>query len=42
MVSILKCVVALGEGFCRLNILSGGLSLSLFDMFLATGEGSKT
>jgi hypothetical protein len=35
-VSILKCFVAIGEGFSRLGILSGGPCLSLFDMLLAT------
>jgi len=30
--SILRRAVAVGEGFSRLGVLSGGLSLSLFDM----------
>jgi hypothetical protein len=36
VVSILKCVVAIGEGFYKLGILSGGPPLSLFDMLLRT------
>jgi len=32
----LKCVVAIGEGFYKLGILSGGPPLSLFDMLLRT------
>jgi len=35
-VSILKCVVAIGEGSSRLGILSGGPPLSLLDMLLGT------
>jgi hypothetical protein len=44
-VSILRCAVAVGEGFSRLSILSrgpGGPPLSLFDMLLATGGGPGT
>jgi hypothetical protein len=42
VISILKCVVAIGEGSSRLSILSGGPSLSLFDMLLATRGGLGT
>jgi hypothetical protein len=39
---ILRRAVAVDEGPSRLVILSGGPSLSLFDMFLSTGGGSGT
>jgi hypothetical protein len=39
MVSILRWVVAIGEGFSRLSVLSRSPPLSLFDMLLANGEG---
>jgi hypothetical protein len=42
VVFILKCVVAVGEGFYRLFVLLGGPPLSLFDMLLAMGRGLKT
>jgi hypothetical protein len=36
-ISILKCaVVAVGEGSSKLVVLSGGPTLSLFDMLLVT------
>jgi hypothetical protein len=38
-VSILRCAVAVGEGFSRLGLVSGGPPLSLFDMLLATTGG---
>jgi len=38
----LKCVVAIGEGFSRLGLLSGAPPLSLFDMLLATRRGLGT
>jgi hypothetical protein len=42
VISILKCVVAIGEGSSRLGILSGDPSLSLFDMLLVTKGGLGT
>jgi hypothetical protein len=41
-VSILKCVVEVGEGSSKLGILSGGLPLSLFDMLIVRREVSGT
>jgi hypothetical protein len=35
-------VVAVGEGSSRLGVLSGGLSLSLFDMLFQAGGGFET
>ncbi len=35
-VSILTRVVAIGESSSKLGVISGGPSLSLFDMLLAT------
>jgi len=37
----LKCVVIVGEGSSRLNILSISSPLSLFDMFFVKGGGFK-
>jgi hypothetical protein len=42
MVFILKRVAAIGEGSCKLSVLSGVPPLSLFDMLLATGGGLGT
>jgi hypothetical protein len=42
VISILTCVVAIGEGSSKLDVISRGPPLSLFDMFLAIGRGSKT
>jgi hypothetical protein len=43
VISILKHVVAIGEGLSKLNmIFSKGPFISLFDMLLATGGGSRT
>jgi hypothetical protein len=42
VVSILRQAVVVGEGFSRLDLLSEGPPLSLFDMLLATGWGSGT
>jgi hypothetical protein len=39
---ILKHVIIVGEGSCKLGIFLKGPPLSLFDMFLATGGGSRT
>jgi hypothetical protein len=39
VISILRCVVVIGEGSSRQGILSGGPPLSLFDMLLATRRG---
>jgi hypothetical protein len=39
-ISILRCVVVVGEGLFRLNILSNCPPLSLFDMLLMIGGGS--
>ncbi len=39
VISILKHF-AIGEGFCKLGVLSGGPP-SLFDMLLVTGGGSR-
>jgi hypothetical protein len=39
---ILKHVIVVGEGFCKLGVFLRGPPLSLFDMFLATGGGSRT
>ncbi len=41
-VFILKHVVVVGEGSCKLGVLSRGPPLSLFDMLLARGKGSRT
>jgi hypothetical protein len=38
----LKHAIAIGEGFSRLDLLSGNPPLSLFDMFLMTRRGSGT
>jgi hypothetical protein len=38
-VSILRSAVVVGEGSSRLDLLSEGPPLSLFDMLLATGGG---
>jgi hypothetical protein len=42
VISILKHVVAIGEGFSRLCVLSKGLPLSLFDMLLVRRRGLGT
>jgi hypothetical protein len=43
VISILKHVVAIGEGLCKLNmIFSKGPFISLFDMLLAIGGGSRS
>ncbi len=42
MVFILKHVVIIGENSYRLGVLLEGPSLSLFDMLLVIGEGSRT
>jgi len=39
---ILRHAIAVGEDSFRLGDLSRGPPLSLFDMFLATGGGSRT
>jgi hypothetical protein len=39
VISILRCVVAMGEGFSRLSVFSRGPLLSLFDMLLTTRRG---
>jgi len=38
-ISILKCVVVVGEGSSKLSVLSRGPPLSLFDMLHATKRG---
>jgi len=38
-ISILKHVIAIGEGSSRLGVLLGGSPLSLFDMLLRRGRG---
>jgi hypothetical protein len=38
VISILRCAVAAGEGSSKLVVLSGGPTLSLFDMLLTTGQ----
>ncbi len=40
-VSILRLAVEVSEGSSRLVILSGGPSLSLFDMLVSTGRGFR-
>jgi len=40
VISVLKHVVAIGEGSFKLGVLSRGPPLSLFDMPLAIGGGS--
>jgi hypothetical protein len=42
VISILKCVVIIGEGSSKLGILLGGPPLSLFDMLFATRGGLGT
>jgi hypothetical protein len=42
MISILKHVVALGEGSSRLGLLSRSPPLSLFDMLFARERGLGT
>jgi len=41
-VSILKCVVVVGDGYSRLGVLLSGPPFSLFDMFLVTQKGLRT
>jgi hypothetical protein len=41
-VSILRCAVVVGEGSSRLDVLSEGAPLSLFDMLRKTEGGSRT
>jgi hypothetical protein len=40
-VSILKHDIVIGDSFYKLGVLLGGPSLSLFDMLLAIGKGSR-
>jgi hypothetical protein len=40
--SLFRCIVTIGEGSSKLDVISRGLSLSLFDMLLATKGGSGT
>jgi hypothetical protein len=42
VVSILRHVIAIGEGFSTLGVLSKGPPLSLFDMLIMIGGGSGT
>jgi hypothetical protein len=42
VIFILKCAITIGESSSRLNILSRGPPLSLFDMFIAIGGGLGT
>jgi hypothetical protein len=39
MISILRCVVAIGDGFSRLGVLSRGPPFSFFDMFFVLKRG---
>ncbi len=39
-ISILRCAVAVGEGFSRPGLISEGPPLSLFDLLLANRSGS--
>jgi hypothetical protein len=39
VIFIFKRVIAIGESFSKLGILSGGPPISLFDMILAMEEG---
>jgi len=39
VVFILRCAIAIGEGFSKLDILSGGPPLFLFDMLLMARRG---
>ncbi len=41
-ISILKCAIAIGEGYSKLGVLSGGPPLSLFDMLLVIEGGLGT
>jgi hypothetical protein len=41
-ISILKCVIEVGEGSSRLGVLLGGLALSFCDMFFTTRGGLGT
>ncbi len=41
-VSILRCAIAVGEGYSRIGILSRDPFLSLFDVLLTIGRGSGT
>jgi hypothetical protein len=41
-ISILRCVVIIGEGSFRLSVFLGSLPLSLFHMLLATKGGLGT
>ncbi len=41
-ISILKCASAIGEGYSKLGVLSGGPPLSLFDMLLVIKRGLGT
>ncbi len=42
VISILKCAIAIGEGYSKLGVISGSPPLSLFDMLLVIREGSGT
>jgi hypothetical protein len=42
VISILRCVVIVGEGSSRLSILLRGPPFSLFDMFFVARGGSRT
>ncbi len=39
VVFILRCAIAIGEGFSKVGILLGCPPLFLFDMLLMTGRG---
>jgi hypothetical protein len=39
VISILRCAVVIGESASRLNVLSGGCPLSLFDMLVVMTRG---
>ncbi len=41
-ISILKFAIAIGEGYSKLGVLSGGPPLSLFDMLLMIEGGLGT
>jgi hypothetical protein len=41
-ISILKCAIAIDEGYSKLGVLSGGPPLSLFNMLLVIKGGLGT